>query len=164
MAYKNGTNVKAREKMHYAATIAGLAFGNSFPGIDHSMAHALGSAFHLPHGVCCANALPPSMQYNAKVSGHRNIDILKALGVEVETPEEATEKLVRSVKRLRKDVNLPSSVEEAGVKKDQFQSKLDYLVETAEKDFCTQINPRDTSAEDFRRLFQCSYEGKDVDF
>jgi alcohol dehydrogenase class IV len=163
LAY-SGTHEKAREKMHYAATIAGLAFGNSFPGIDHSMAHALGSAFHLPHGVCCANALPSSMQYNAKVSGQRNISILKALGDAAETPEEATDKLVSNIKRLRKDVDLPASIKEAGIAEKQFQSKLNYLVETAEKDVCTQINPRDTSAEDFRRLFQGLYEGKDVDF
>lgn len=163
-AYEDGNDAEAREKMHFAATMAGLAFGNSQVGIAHSMGHSLGAVFHIPHGRTVGFFLPYVIEYSSKVSGARYAEIAKAIDIEAESEEEAVEKLVSSIRDLMKRMGIPLSVKEMGISWEDYERRLEELVAKASRSACTFVNPRVPNEEDLRKLFICAFEGKKVDF
>ena len=175
-SYKNGANdPEAREKVHYAATIAGMAFANAFLGICHSMAHKLGSTFHVPHGLANAlmishvirynatdvpfkQAIFPQYKYpNAKERYAQIADYLKLGG---NTPDEKVEKLVEAVEELKHQLEIPATIKETLSEDEQaFYTKLEELADQAFDDQCTGANPRYPLIRDLKELYVLAYRG-----
>jgi alcohol dehydrogenase class IV len=162
--YENREDEEAREKMHNAATMAGLAYSNSQVGVAHSLGHAFGAIFKIPHGLATGVFLPYSIEFNAKEAAERYRELAEAIGIKAESAEEAVVKLVAAVKDLMKKVELPLSVKEMGIKWEDYLSKLDDLVMKAEMSTCNFVNPRVPTSEDLKRLFIYAFEGRSVDF
>ena len=176
LAYKEGTdNVKAREKMAHAATIAGMAFANSFLGICHSMAHKLGSMHHVPHGVANALLINEVIRFNAVDDPRKqaafpqykypNVKwrygvIADYLGLGGNTPEEKIERLIEKIDELKAQVGMPKTIAEFGVSKDKFYSSLDEMVEQAFDDQCTGANPRYPLMSEIKQMYINAFEGK----
>jgi acetaldehyde dehydrogenase/alcohol dehydrogenase len=175
-AYKNGAkDPKAREKVHYAATIAGMAFANAFLGICHSLAHKLGSTFHVPHGLANAlmisyvirynatdapfkQAIFPQYKYpNAKWRYARIADYLDLGGT---TEEEKVNLLIEAVENLKRDLDIPTSIK-ATITEDEktFYAKVGSMAEQAFDDQCTGANPRYPLISDLQDLYTKAYEG-----
>jgi alcohol dehydrogenase class IV len=163
-AYRNPEDKEAKEKMHNAATMAGIAFGNSQVGIAHAMGHSLGAIFKVPHGRTVDLFLPYSIEYGAREAIERYADIGRAIGIEAKTDEEAVEKLVEAVKRLNHEMKEPASIKELGISREDFEKRLEDLVTRAANSSCTFMNPRVPDVEDTRKLFLYAFQGKKVDF
>ena len=175
-SYKEGAkNLKAKEKIHYASTMAGIAFANAFLGICHSMAHKLGSEFHIPHGLANALIISHVIRFNATntprkqatfpqykypLAIERYARFATYCGFEGNTPEELVESLIAGIEKLKAEVNIPKSIREAGVEASEFYARLDDLAELAFDDQCTGTNPRYPSIEEIKELYIKAYEGK----
>ncbi|MBX9245688.1 bifunctional acetaldehyde-CoA/alcohol dehydrogenase [Actinotalea ferrariae] len=165
--------VVAREKMHNAGTIAGMAFGNAFLGIVHAMAHTIGSTFHLVHGRTNATLLPHVIRYNGTVptkltswpkyehyvAPERFQEIAKTLGLPAATPAEGVESYARAVERLRDAVGIPASFAAQGVSEQAFMGKLDDLAMRSYEDQCAPANPRMPMLADLKDLMTAAFYG-----
>ena len=164
----------AREKMHYAATIAGMAFANSFLGLCHSMAHKLGATFNVPHGVANALLIRQVIKYNAVDCPHKQCifpqykfpnakakygQIADELGLGGKNDDEKVELLIEAIDKLMKAINLPNSIKDFGVKEDDFYAKLDHMVELAFDDQCTGANPAYPLMEDIKAIYIDAFNG-----
>lgn len=166
LASSYAENKEAREQMHYAQCLAGMAFSNALLGIVHSMAHKTGAAFstgHIPHG--CANAiyLPYVIQFNAKACKERYADIAKVMGL-TGTEDELVEKLCAKITDMNKSMNIPLTLQEFGINEDEFKEKIARISALAIDDACTGSNPRELNADEMQKIFECAYYGKKVDF
>jgi acetaldehyde dehydrogenase/alcohol dehydrogenase len=175
-SYKEGSkNLKAKEKIHYASTMAGIAFANAFLGVCHSMAHKLGSEFHIPHGLANALIISHVIRFNATntprkqatfpqykypLAIERYARFATYCGFEGNTPEDLVESLIAGIEKLKAEVNIPKSIREAGVEASEFYARLDDLAELAFDDQCTGTNPRYPSIEEIKELYIKAYEGK----
>lgn len=130
-AYLNPQDDASRERIHNAATMAGLAFSNSHCGIAHAMAHAIEAIFHLPHGRALSMVLPYVMEYNAREAKARYAEIARDTGIEAVSQEEGTEKLIEAVRRLSKLLSEPDSVRDGDISWERYSEKLDRLVDRA---------------------------------
>ena len=157
-------DMTARENMHLAQCMAGMAFSNAILGIVHSMAHKTGRLFGIPHG--CANAiyLTYVIQYNSKEAAAVFADIARRLHLEGDNEEELTASLVELIADLRKKMNIPASLKEYGVEEHVFLDKLETISEAAVGDPCTGTNPRSVTPEQMKELFLSAYYGKPVSF
>lgn len=172
-AYKNGNDRLAREKMHNASCIAGMAFTNAFLGINHSLAHKLGGEFHIPHGRANAVLLPHVIEYNAQkptkfvsfpkyetfISDQRYAEIAKALGLPASTAEEGVKSLVKAVRDLMKELNIPMSIAECNIDRNQFMAKVPELADKAFEDQCTTANPRLPLVKELEEIYIKAYGG-----
>jgi acetaldehyde dehydrogenase/alcohol dehydrogenase len=164
----------AREKMHYASTIAGMAFANSFLGICHSMAHKLGSAFNIPHGIANALLINEVIRYNATDKPNKQAifpqykypqailrygQIADELDLGGKTDMEKTDLLINAIAKLKKDIGIPASIKEYGISEKDFYDKLDSLAELAFDDQCTGANPAYPFISDIREIFVKAYIG-----
>ncbi len=152
----------AREQMHYAQCLAGMAFSNALLGIVHSMAHKTGAAFstgHIPHG--CANAiyLPYVIQFNSSFAAGRYAEIAKAIGLEGKSDIELTEKLCERILELNKKMEIPATLKEFGINEAEFKEKLSAVAENAVGDACTGSNPRSITPAQMEKLFTNIYYG-----
>jgi alcohol dehydrogenase class IV len=165
--YADGHDHEAREKMHNAATLAGLGFINSLAAAAHALGHSLGAVFHVPHGRAVSLFLPYTIQFNARSEGAtRYADIARFLGLPAADEREGADSLVSAIRDLGRAVGGPLSIHQAlpELGPDDFATGLDKLVDNAEMDATIVASPRDLSTDDTRRLFQYAYAGKDVDF
>ena len=139
-AVANGTNLEARDKMAYAEYLAGMAFNNASLGYVHAMAHQLGGFYNLPHGVCNAILLPEVSAYNKIACPQRFADIAVALGENIAglAPVDAADVAIAAIRKLSKDVGIPSGLSELGVKEADFE----VMATNAKKDACQFTNPR----------------------
>lgn len=163
-AYRNGSDMEAREKLHNAATMAGLAFSNSQIGAAHAMGHALGALFKIPHGRSVAVFLPYTIEYNARVAASRYAEIADALGLGGRASEEKARRLAEAVRQLLADVGEPLKVADLGISQADYEAKLEALVDRAMSSTGTVANPRELGRSDYARLFTYAYEGRHVDF
>ena len=154
----------ARNLMHEAQCLAGMAFSNALLGIVHSMAHKVGAVFHIPHG--CANAifLPYVIQYNRKSCEDRYADIARALKLEGNTDAELTDSLIKLINEFNDDLSIPHSMKEYGVEEADFKSNVKFIAHNAILDACTGSSPREIDEETMEKLFECTYYGTDVNF
>lgn len=162
-------DMNAREQMHYAQCLAGMAFSNALLGIVHSMAHKTGAAFetgHIPHG--CANAmyLPFVIQYNAKdeTAKKRYADIARAVGLEGKDDCELVNALCKKIDAYNVALNIPKTLKEFGINEDEFKRKVASIAELAVGDACTGSNPRAITPKEMEKLLECCYYGTEVDF
>ena len=173
VAYKEGSNKIAREKMHNASTIAGMAFTNAFLGINHSLAHKLGAEFHIPHGRANAIILPYVIKYNSSkptkfvsfpkyeyfIADEKYANLSRKMGWKAFTNEEGVESLIWNVKELMNKLEMPKSLKEAGIPEEEFMAKVDMLAERAFEDQCTTANPRLPLIEELKQILIDSYYG-----
>lgn len=162
-------DMDAREQMHYAQCLAGMAFSNALLGIVHSMAHKTGAAFstgHIPHG--CANAiyLPYVIKYNAKdaTALKRYADIARSVGLEGNTDEELMLALCAKIDAYNVKLNIPKTLKEFGIVEEEFKEKVEEIAKNAVGDACTGSNPRTIDPETMAKLLTCTYYGTEVDF
>lgn len=163
-SYENENDKEAREKMHNAATIAGLAFSNSQAGVAHAMGHSFGAIFKVPHGKATGVFFPYSIEFAVKEAGERYAEIAKAIGIEAPSVEAAVKKLVDTIRTLMKKIGEPLTVKEMGIKWEDYGQKLDELVAKAEMSACNFVSPRVASSAELRKLFTYAFEGRTVDF
>lgn len=172
-SYKDGAaNVEAKEKVHYASNLAGIAFANAFLGVCHSMAHKLGSQFHVPHGLANALLINESIRFNATDAPRkqatfpqykypdalaRYAQIADHLNLGGKTPEEKVERLTQAIDQLKQALDIPLSIKEAGVNEQTFYEKLDSMSELAFDDQCTTANPRYPSIEEIKQMYINAY-------
>ena len=165
-------DMAAREQMHYAQCLAGMAFSNGLLGIVHSMAHKTGAVFkngHVVHGAANAMYLPYVIQYNAKnpATAKRYANIATLWGIEYKTTEEAVQKLCDAIQNLSKALNIPlclKDYENGMVPEDEFLAKLPDIAKNALLDACTLSNPRQPNHEEMEKVLKCAYYGTKVDF
>lgn len=189
LAYSDGQNKKAREKVHNASTMAGMAFSNAFLGLCHSMAHKLGAQFHIPHGMANALLLTNIIRFNANdnptkqasfpqyefpsvISRYARVADYISTSVNNEengcyvktnsnmSQEEKVEALIEGIEKLKKELAVPSSIQEWGVKEEEFLSVVDELSIKAFDDQCTGTNPRYPLISQIKALYLDSYYGR----
>lgn len=172
---EGGHNPKAREKMHYAATIAGMAFANGFLGICHSMAHQLGAMFGVPHGLANALMITYVIRYNATDAPFkqaafsqykypnakwRYARIASYLGLPGEDEAAKVNALIAAIENLKRQVGIPGSLKEVlGDRALEFHGRLEELADQAFDDQCTGSNPRYPLISDLKQLLLDAYEG-----
>lgn len=175
-SYKEGKNDPiAREKMHYASTLAGMSFANAFLGICHSMAHKLGAAFNIPHGLANAYLINQVIRFNATDCPTKQCafaqykfpnakakygQVADELNLGGKNDDEKVELLIQAVTGLKKELNIPLSIKDAGVSEEDFYAKLDELVDLAFDDQCTGANPRYPLMKELREIYIKAYNGE----
>jgi acetaldehyde dehydrogenase/alcohol dehydrogenase len=175
-AYLRGAqDPEAREQVHSAATLAGIAFANAFLGVSHSMAHSLGAAFHLPHGLAIGLLISNVIRYNASDSPtkqtafsqydrpqsmHRYARVARHLGMEDPHDHSCVALLIKWVDGLKATLEIPPSIQAAGVNEAEFLAKLDHIAEGAFDDQCTCSNPREPLIAEMREILLDSYYGR----
>lgn len=162
-------DMDAREQMHYAQCLAGMAFSNALLGIVHSMAHKTGAAFstgHIPHG--CANAiyLPYVIKYNAhdKVAASRYAEIARRMGLAGTSEKALINSLCEKIDEFNVRLNIPKTLKEFGINEDEFKEKVSTIAALAVGDACTGSNPREIDPAAMEKLLTCTYYGTEVDF
>ena len=169
LPYSFNGDKNAREQMHYAQCLAGMAFSNALLGITHSMAHKTGPVYstgHIPHG--CANAiyLPYVIKYNAKeeVAEERYAQIAKAIKLEGTDNKALVDALCKKIQEFNDKMNIPKTLKEFGIIEEEFLDKLDKVSELAVQDACTGSNPRKIDPSQMAQLLKATYYGTEVDF
>ncbi len=174
-AYEDGSNIKAREKMANASTIAGMAFANAFLGICHSMAHKLGAFHHLPHGVANALLIEEVMKFNicekpTKMGAfsqyeypnvlERYVEVANFIGISGKNDMDTFNKLIDAIGALKESVGIKKSIKDYGVDEKAFLASLDEMVDQAFDDQCTGANPRYPLMSELREIYLKVYYGK----
>jgi alcohol dehydrogenase class IV len=165
-AWEGGSeDAEAREKMHNAATIAGLGFGNSMAAMAHGMGHSLGAVFPVPHGRAVGLFLPYSIEFTAR--GYlptRYREIAHFLGLAAGNEAEAAASLADAIRDLARRIDQPTSLQEAGISREDFEEKLPKLVDNALNDSAMIIGLRFPEEEEAEQAFRYAYEGRSIDF
>ena len=175
-AYNNGSNKVAREKMHNASTIAGMAFTNAFLGINHSLAHKLGAEYHIPHGRANAILLPYVVRYNSTkptkfvsfpkyeyfIADEKIRRLAERVGLPASTKEEGISSFIKAIKDLMEKLEMPKSLKECGIDEQDFLSKVDALADRAFEDQCTTANPRLPLVKELKQILLDAYYGTDI--
>ena len=176
--YDNGSNKEARERMHNASTMAGMAFSNAFLGINHSLAHKLGAVYHLPHGRLNAILLPYVVKYNSEeptkfvsfpkyeyfIADEKYATIARKMGLKADTKEEGVQSLIKEIQELNEYLNIPKSLQEAGVDEKDFFENIDTLADRAFEDQCTTANPRLPLIPELKQILTDAYYGNEIKF
>ncbi len=175
-SYKNGANdPEAREKMHNASCLAGMAFANAFLGMNHSMAHKVGAEFHVPHGRANAILLPYTIRYNGQKpqklstwpkynyyrADERYAEIARILGLPCTTVEEGVESYAKACGELAKRVGIKMNFESQGLDRDYYMSQVEKLSYLAYEDQCSPANPRVPMVEDMQKILRDAFDNKE---
>jgi acetaldehyde dehydrogenase/alcohol dehydrogenase len=175
-SYDNGKfDPEAREKMHNASCLAGMAFANAFLGINHSLAHKLGAYYHIPHGRLIAILLPHIIRYNGQKpkklstwpkynyykADERYAELARILGLPSSTVEEGVESYAKAVGELGKKVGIKMNFESQGIDRDTWMKAVEKLSYLAYEDQCSPANPRVPMVEDMQRILTEAYDTKE---
>lgn len=175
VAYENGNDVTAREKMANAATMAGMAFANAFLGVCHSMAHKLGAFHHLPHGVANALMINEVIKFNAAEAPtkmgtfsqyayphamRRYAEIAEGLGIDGKNDKEKVDNLIKEIDKLKEKIGIKKTIKDYGIDEKDFLDRLDEMVEQAFDDQCTGANPRYPLMKEIKQMYLNAYYGK----
>lgn len=172
-SYSTGDS-HAREKMHNASTIAGMAFANAFLGINHSLAHKWGGQYHTAHGRTNAILMPHVIRYNAQkptkfasfpkydhfVADKRYADIARLLGLPAKTTEEGVHSLIEAIRAMNRSLGIPETFLELGFDEVDFEARVDYLADRAFEDQCTTANPRMPLVTELADVYRNAFYGK----
>lgn len=164
----------AREKMHNASTLAGMAFANAFLGINHSLAHKWGGQYHTAHGRTNAILMPHVIRYNAKkptkfasfpkyshfVADERYAEIARILGLPARTTEEGVNSLINAIRDLNKKLGIEESFQQLGFDPKDFESRVDYLADRAFEDQCTTANPKLPLVTELADVYRNAFYGR----
>jgi len=166
-AYKNGDDLEARQEMMYAATLAGMCFGNSMAGLAHSTGHSLGALLHTPHGRAVGLFLPYTMEYlinGSEETTAKYAELARFCGIASGADKECAQALVGKVRALAKEIDQPLSVQDAGITQEQYEEAIPGLIERALNEVMTFTVTRVPGTEDLEKIFRYAYEGKSIDF
>ena len=159
-------DMESREKMHNASCIAGMAFTNASIGITHSLAHALGGVFHVPHGRANALLMTHVIAFNANLHGDCNSEAAKryaylaqSLGLPAQTVKEGVISLIVAINVLKDEMGMPKSIRDTGVSEADFYARLTEMVGQALRDSCTPTNPRDVNTHQLETLYRQAFAG-----
>ncbi|MFF3021717.1 bifunctional acetaldehyde-CoA/alcohol dehydrogenase [Gottfriedia sp. NPDC057948] len=172
-AYHDGSDLEAREKMHNASAIAGMAFANAFLGINHSLAHKIGAEFHIPHGRANTILMPHVIRYNSQkptkfvsfpkykffIADQRYAEIARMLGLPASTTEEGVDSLIKAIVKLGKELGIEMSIRGQGIDENEFLEKVSYLADKAFEDQCTTANPRLPLVKELEEVYLNAYRG-----
>ncbi|MFD0587388.1 bifunctional acetaldehyde-CoA/alcohol dehydrogenase [Paenibacillus sp. GCM10027627] len=164
----------AREKMHNASTIAGMAFANAFLGINHSLAHKWGGEYHTAHGRTNAILMPHVIRYNSQkptkfasfpkyghfIADERYAEIAKMLGLPARTTAEGVNSLIDAIRKLNQSLGIPEKFQDVGVEPADFETKVDYLADRAFEDQCTTANPRMPLVAELADVYRNAFYGR----
>jgi len=171
IAYEDGSNEEARDYMHQAATLAGLAFGNGNVHIGHTMGHSWGALYHTPHGRSVGILLKYVTQFILNDPENKEaLNIYAKLSKQLgwvkwdEDDKKAAFMVIEKINELQKKVNFPQSLKETGVKKEDMERDLDTLLDLCYQDASSVLTPRSPSPNEFKEIYKYAYEGKDIDF
>lgn len=162
-ACKNGNDREAREKMHTASCLAGMAFNDASLGVNHGIAHALGAVFHIPHGRANAMMLPHVMAYNAgldepsakpSTACEKMARIARFIGLPSFSARQGAANLVGEIRKMSSALGIPQSLREAGVSDKDYQANKAHIVKSAVNDACTATNPRRIDAAAVERILK----------
>ena len=166
-AYLDGNDTHARQKMHVASCLAGLAFNSASLGLNHGMAHQLGAMFHIPHGRANAMLLPHIIEFNSDINKHsksrkeylpavkRYSTIAQILGLSSYNKIMTVRSLVNWVQFMLKEMDIPLSISQMGtITEEEYMSKLDVMAEAALADGCTATNPREATKADVIQIYK----------
>ncbi len=153
-AYQQMEDMEAREMMLLGSCMAGMAFNNSGLGITHSMAHALGGQFHIPHGLANAVLLPHAVRFNSFDAGVRYRELARIIGLPHANVEEGTNGLITAIRSLNETMGIPARIRDLKVEESAFRAALDTMAAHALEDMCTKSNPRRPSVADIRMLLE----------
>ena len=170
---KKGTPI-AREKMHNAATIAGMAFANAFLGMNHSLAHKIGGEWHIPHGRTNGILLPHVIRYNGTIPTKLNIwpkienykadvkfmELAQLIGLNPKTPAEGVEMFADACEELCHKVGVASNVESQGISREAWEESVHRIAMNAYEDQCTPANPRMPMVKDMEDILRKIYDYK----
>ncbi|MFE2862363.1 MULTISPECIES: iron-containing alcohol dehydrogenase [Sphingobacterium] len=151
-AVNNPGNIKARQNMHDASFMGGLAFNNAWLGIVHSLSHQVGALYGIPHGAANAIFLPNVIRYNHTAT-NRYPDLAKIVG------KTSAEELAQEIEKLRASVNNIGSLKAFGISREDWEKNLDFISKNALEDPCTGFNPRKPTLQDLKDLYNASFEG-----
>jgi alcohol dehydrogenase class IV len=154
----------AKEHLHYAATIAGMAFSNSANGICHAIADKVGATFKLTHGRANAIALPFTIQFNRKVVENLYAEMAVAVGYSGTDRDRAADHFVQRVKDLKKDLGVEENYGQAGIPQAQYYSRLDEFSEKSYTFPPTVLNPRRPTVDELKKLFIACYQGENAGY
>ena len=154
----------ARDKMHIAQCMAGMAFSNGLLGITHSLAHKIGAVFHIPHG--CANAIlmPYVIQFNKKACLARYADLARVAGLPGHTDAQLVQSYEEAIRCLNRKMNIPLNIHDYGVPEELYLEKKEAIAHNAVLDACTPENPREVDDALMGCILECAYYGKPVNF
>ncbi|KAL7711753.1 Aldehyde-alcohol dehydrogenase 2 [Entamoeba marina] len=164
-------NLDSREKMHNAATIAGMAFGSAFLGMDHSMAHKIGAIYHIPHGRCVAVLLPHVIRYNGKkprrlsmwpkyntyVADEKYEKLARIIGLKVNSTQEGVEAFAVAVENLLKETETVTGFQQCGIEESKWMSHVEEIALLAFEDQCSPANPKTPMVADMERILKAAY-------
>lgn len=162
--YKDGSDREAREHMHNAAAIGGLAFGNSMAALAHAMGHSLGALFKVPHGRAVSLFLPYTIEFSANQGLTRYSEIARFLHLPASDEREAAASLCAAIRELQRTIDQPLAIRDLGIAPDLFRDAIPQLVANAETDTQLVMSSRIPESDELRRLFEYSYEGRSIDF
>jgi len=155
-------DAEAREKMHSAATIAGLGFGNSMGALAHAMGHPLSPLFGVPHGRAVGLFLPYTIEFTARQAPGRYAEIARFLGLTAASDAEGAASLIEAIRDLARRINQPMSVKDLGISRQDYEAALQKMIEDGENDTVT--SARIPDRDELARLFRYAYEGRSIDF
>jgi alcohol dehydrogenase class IV len=169
VAHRDPENVLAREKMANSAALAGLGYINSMVGLAHSMGHALGAVFKVPHGRAVGLFLPVVLEFYASANRPhethtRFVDLAKFLNLRHDDEHVAGHALAHAVREVAKSIDQPLTIADAGIPFSDFEAQLDALIDNAMNDTVIFCSPRQPSSEELRQLFVGAFEGEHVSF
>ena len=147
LAYEDGNNLLAREKLHNASCLAGIAFNAAGLGITHSLAHAIGGKLHIPHGRSNAIILPHIIKFNANLKRLAKLLKLHAPNVHI-----GVNNLIRKIEELQKNLMIPTTLTKQGVDIGLLEESMEEILKAALKDVCTEANPRTVTREDLSNI------------
>lgn len=156
-AFEDGNNLEARQAMHDASCMGGVAFSNALLGIIHSMAHQIGGMFNIPHGRANAILMPNVIRFNSRDTDKYRL-LAQALG------KETAEDFAVEIERLRQRVGIEGSFKAYGIDPAAWKEKLDDMVQNAMDDPCTGTNPRKPTLEEIKKILEASFDGEIVKF
>lgn len=167
-AYRDPHNLVARQKMHHASCLAGMAFSNAGLGLNHGMAHTLGAHFHIPHGKANAMVLPYVMSFNCgcqdglREEAKRYARLARACFVESDSVRQSAFNMIRSTKQLIRNLGFPESLRDMKIDEREYKAALDEMAEAALADRCTATNPRVPTKDDIKEMFMEAYIGRTI--
>lgn len=164
-AYLNGGDLQAREKMHNASCLAGLAFNSAGLGLTHSLAHVIGGRFHIPHGKINAIILPHVVRYNSNIERESYLDsksevlkkyqkLAKIADLSAINPFMGTSNLINFIVKLQKSLLIPGTLKDLKIDGNSLLEDIDNVYENVLKDICTKTNPREIAKEDIKKLIK----------
>lgn len=167
-AYQNGNDLEAREKMHNASCLAGMAFNITSLGLNHGIAHVAGAKFKIPHGRMNSLLLPYVIEFNADYkpgygkeesnkTAARYAELSKSIGLSAPNAKSGVRSLVQAIKQLQKQLQMPQTLRECGVEEDLFETMKVEIAEGALQDGCTATNPRVPAASDIVEILNKMY-------